>query len=160
MIYRLALDQVECISYFYVAIVNTILRHCHFLLAWQQKGPADLTTFSSLLVSRALLHDFFIVYHITGMVPYSLASSKVEVVNIVVFVLTEIQVHAFTVLPAKSDNDVMFCLLSYHGLGKCWPLGFRLWCLTVSLSLSDWYPGSGVVLDCIDSWSLHPYLLL
>ena len=35
----------------------------------------------------------------------------------------------------------------------------RLWCLTVSLSLSHWYPGSGVVLDCIDSWSLHPYFL-
>ena len=31
---------------------------------------------------------------------------------------------------------------------------------TVSLSLSYWYPGSGVVLDCIDSWSLHPYLLI
>ena len=30
----------------------------------------------------------------------------------------------------------------------------------VSLSLSHWYPGSGVVLDCIHSWSLHPYLLL
>ena len=30
---------------------------------------------------------------------------------------------------------------------------------TVSLSLSHWYPGSGEVLDCIDSWSLHPYLL-
>ena len=30
---------------------------------------------------------------------------------------------------------------------------------TVSLSLSHWYPGSGVVLYCIDSWSLHPYLL-
>ena len=30
---------------------------------------------------------------------------------------------------------------------------------TVSLSLSHWYPRSGVVLDCIDSWSLHPYLL-
>ena len=28
---------------------------------------------------------------------------------------------------------------------------------TVSLSLSHWYPGSGMVLDCIDSWSLHPY---
>ena len=24
-------------------------------------------------------------------------------------------------------------------------------CLTVSLSLSHWYPGTGVVLDCIDS---------
>ena len=31
---------------------------------------------------------------------------------------------------------------------------------SVSLSLSHWYPGSGVVLDCIDSWSLQPYLLL
>ena len=30
----------------------------------------------------------------------------------------------------------------------------------MSLSLSHWYPGSGVVLDCIDSWSLHPYILL
>ena len=26
-----------------------------------------------------------------------------------------------------------------------------LWCLTVSLSFSHWYSGSGVVLDCIDS---------
>ena len=36
----------------------------------------------------------------------------------------------------------------------CWEradLLARLWCLTVSLSLSHWYPGSGVVLDCIDS---------
>ena len=31
---------------------------------------------------------------------------------------------------------------------------------TVSLSLSHWYPGSGMVLGCIDSWSLHHYLLL
>ena len=46
-----------------------------------------------------------------------------------------------------------------HLLGKGWPLGSRLWCLTLSLSLSHWYPGSGVVLDCTDSWYLHPYLL-
>ena len=46
-----------------------------------------------------------------------------------------------------------------HLLGKGWPLGSHLWCLNVSLSLSHWYLGSGVVLDCIDSWSLHPYLL-
>ena len=31
---------------------------------------------------------------------------------------------------------------------------------SVSLSLSHWYSGSGVVLDCMDSWSLHHYLLL
>ena len=55
---------------------------------------------------------------------------------------------------------VRVCLyvLCGHLLGKGWPLGSRLWCLTVSLQLSHWYPGSGVVLDCIDSWSLHPYL--
>ena len=36
--------------------------------------------------------------------------------------------------------------------------GSRLWCLTVSLLLSHWCPGSGVVLDCIDSCSFHPCL--
>ena len=33
----------------------------------------------------------------------------------------------------------------------CWERADLLWCLSVSLSLSHWYPGSGVVLDCIDS---------
>ena len=35
--------------------------------------------------------------------------------------------------------------------GKGLTLGSRLWCLTVSLSLSHWCPGSGVFHDCIDS---------
>ena len=43
--------------------------------------------------------------------------------------------------------------------GKGLTFGSRLWCLTMSLSLSHWYPVSRVVLDCIDSWSLHDYLL-
>ena len=38
-----------------------------------------------------------------------------------------------------------------HLLGKGRPLSSRLWCITVSLSLSHWYPGSGVVLDCLGS---------
>ena len=45
-----------------------------------------------------------------------------------------------------------------HLLGMGWPLDSRWWCITVSLSLSHWYPGSGVGLDCIDSSSMHPYL--
>ena len=51
---------------------------------------------------------------------------------------------------------VCVCLLMPWGhlLGKGWPLGSLLWCLIVKLSLSSWYLGSGVVLDCIDSWSL------
>ena len=47
-----------------------------------------------------------------------------------------------------------------HLMGKGWPLGYRLWCLIVTLSLSLWYPGLGVVLDCIDSWYLPSFLLL
>ena len=46
-----------------------------------------------------------------------------------------------------------------HLLVKGWPLGSRLLCLTRSLLLSHWCPGSVVVLDYIDSWSLHPYFL-
>ena len=38
-----------------------------------------------------------------------------------------------------------------HLLGKDLPLHSRLWCLTVSLSLSHWCPRLGVVLNCIDS---------
>ena len=47
----------------------------------------------------------------------------------------------------------------------CWERDFLalacgvLLCTTVSLSLSHWYPGSGLVLDCIGSGSLHSYLL-
>ena len=44
----------------------------------------------------------------------------------------------------------VICAL-WSSMGKSWPLGSRLWCLTVSLSLSHWYPGSDVVIDCIDS---------
>ena len=64
--------------------------------------------------------------------------------------------------------SVLFCYAFMHApllvpcghlLGKGWSLGSRLWCLIVTLSLSHWYPGSGVVLDCIDSWSLPPFLL-
>ena len=42
-------------------------------------------------------------------------------------------------------------LWSPAGGGRDWPLGSLLSCLAVGLSLSHWYPGSGVVLDCIDS---------
>ena len=58
----------------------------------------------------------------------------------------------------------MFCarlficaLWSPAGIGLTSWLSFVV--SSVSLSLSHWYPGSGVVLDCIDSSSLHHYLL-
>ena len=56
---------------------------------------------------------------------------------------------------------VCVCLFvpSGHLLGKRWPLGPRLCCITVNLSISHRYPGWGMALNCIDSWSLHPYLL-
>ena len=44
--------------------------------------------------------------------------------------------------------DIYLYVPSGHLLGKGRPLGSCLRCLTVSLSLSHRYPGSGVVLDC------------
>ena len=52
---------------------------------------------------------------------------------------------------------VCFLMPCGHLLGKDWPLGSGLWCLIVSLLLSHWYSESGVVLDCIDSWSLPSF---
>ena len=45
--------------------------------------------------------------------------------------------------------SVYMCLWSSAGKGLTSWLSFVV--STVSLSLSHWYPGSGVVLDCIDS---------
>ena len=61
-------------------------------------------------------------------------------------------VFCFSVLCLLCLCARLFIYVPYgHLLGKGLPLGSRLWCLTVSLSLSHWYPGSGVVLDCINS---------
>ena len=67
------------------------------------------------------------------------------------------------ILRANWFRSMCMLFINSHKLTRfhnsCWPFGSRLWCLTVSLSLSHWYSWSGVVLDCIDSWSLHPYIL-
>ena len=55
---------------------------------------------------------------------------------------------------------VCLFVLCGHLLGKGLTSWLSFVVSSVSLSLSHWYPGSGVVLDCIDSWSLHHYLLV
>ena len=55
-------------------------------------------------------------------------------------------------------TSVCWCLVV--PLGKDWLLGSRLRCLIVTLSLSTWYPWSGLVLDCIDFCSLPSFILL
>ena len=49
----------------------------------------------------------------------------------------------------RADLLVIFALWTPTGKGLTSWLSFVVH--TVSLSLSHWYPGSGVVLDCIDS---------
>ena len=55
----------------------------------------------------------------------------------------------FSVLCLLCPCARLFICALWSPAGK--GLGSRLWCLTVSLSLSHSYPGSGVVLNCIDS---------
>ena len=47
-----------------------------------------------------------------------------------------------------------------HLLGKAWPLDSCCWCLLYFCYFPMWYSGSGVVHDCILSWSLPCFLLL
>ena len=55
---------------------------------------------------------------------------------------------------------VRICLYVPCGrlLGKGLPSWLSFVVSNCELSLSHWYPGSGVVLDFISSLSLHPYL--
>ena len=59
---------------------------------------------------------------------------------------------------------VLLCLCARQFICALWSLAgkeLNSWLsfvVSVSFSLSDWYPGSGVVLDCIDSWSLQDKL--
>ena len=46
-----------------------------------------------------------------------------------------------------------------HLKGNGWPLGSCLWCLLWFCFFPIWYPWIGVVLDCIDFWSLLSFLL-
>ena len=46
-----------------------------------------------------------------------------------------------------------------HLKGKGWLLGICLWSLLGFCYFRMWYPGTGVVFDCIDSWSLLSILL-
>ena len=68
-------------------------------------------------------------------------------------------IYVISVLFCYAFMHVCLLMPCGHLLGKGWPLGSRLWCLIVTLSLSHWYPGSGVVLDCIDSWYFPSFLL-
>ena len=61
---------------------------------------------------------------------------------------------------------VLLCFRARLFIDALWSLAGKgltswlsLWCLIVKLSLSHWYTGSGVVFDCIDSWSLPSFLL-
>ena len=57
----------------------------------------------------------------------------------------------FSLVFAMHLRSSVYIVPCGHLVGKGCPLDPRLWYLKVSLSLSHWYPGSGVVLDCVDS---------
>ena len=69
--------------------------------------------------------------------------------------------HLPTYLPSYKGSDEQK-RQSFHikeNMIECVPVKCKGTVITVSLSLSHTYPASGVVLDCIDSWSLHPYFV-
>ena len=64
------------------------------------------------------------------------------------FHITRFYSICYTLKPVFSGHSKRISKLAFncgHLLGKGCPLGSRLWYLTVSLSLSHWYPGLGQV---------------
>ena len=57
----------------------------------------------------------------------------------------------FSVLCSLCRCARLFVCALWSPAGGFLPLGSRLWCITIGLSLSHRYHGSRVVLDCIDS---------
>ena len=66
----------------------------------------------------------------------------------------------FSVLRSLCLCARLFICASWSPAGKVLTSWLPFVVSNCELSLSHWYPGSGVVLDCVDSSSLHPYLLL
>ena len=59
--------------------------------------------------------------------------------------------YVFSVLCLLCLCAGLFIFALWSPVGKRLTSWLCLWCISVNLSLSHWYPGSGVVLDCIDS---------
>ena len=57
----------------------------------------------------------------------------------------------FSVLCLLCLSVRLFTCALWSPAGKGLPSWLSFWCLAVILSLFNWYPWSGVVLDCIDS---------
>ena len=86
-------------------------------------------------------------------------------------ILTKSWLRCYTFFPDFffCGSFVLFMSCVYHAFasvrcclvvtGKGWPLGSCLWCLLWFCYFPIWYPGTGVVLDFIDSWSLLSFLL-
>ena len=122
------------------------------LILWLSIGSTKLSVLykSQQIVFIALLRQLncFFVF---------LQKNKIQQLSKVVLLLWIIYV--ISVLFCYAFMYICLLMPCGHLLGKGWPLGSRLWCSILRLSLPRWYPGSGVVLDCIDSWSLPSFLL-
>ena len=95
---------------------------------------------------------------------FSLENMKIYFVNQSLYTLMKWLIlwiiYVISVLFCYAFMHICLSMPCGHLLGKGWPFASRLWCLIVTLSLYHWYPGSVVVLDYIDSWSLPSFLLL
>ena len=135
---------------------------CYWSLNWEGSSNKDqcnvcsdfMTTHFSCLIWMNLFH---IIEQVTWHANVTITEQPTNTNSKAVFLLWIIYV--ISVLFCYAFMHVCLLMPCGHLLGKGWSLGFPLWCLIVTLSLSHWYPGSGVVLDCTDSWYLPSFLL-
>ena len=149
--------------------VSCVNNHAYYKCVWiLQKCSFLGITHISGVISRRCLVTYGVVWHHTD--ANQLFSWNLKIVNAekqtglsppVKYFYWPFQdgtfVDHFVYVLCLSCLRVCLLLPCGHLLGKGWPLG-SCFC-DVFCHCPMWYPGSGVAIDCIDSWSLPPFLL-
>ena len=93
-------------------------------------------------------------------------SWSLKLINLWIWVKSyyyHIQPNKYTYSYKCYNNGLKFHSLKTYALVRICLLmaakGLTSWLSFVMSYCGDWYPGSGVVLDCIDSWSLPSFFL-
>ena len=147
-----------CITSKNVLSINLCKLHMLDLSGWASKGGFKFLLMyqvpnSSILALTSLINNLFNLLK-NDASEYSSVSGNLELLSIME--TSPYKVSQSAALPFSHSSRLLspaFSSLYVYFRPKLQTIRAQ-----IRLML-NWYPGSGVVLDCIDSWSLHPYLL-
>ena len=147
-------------SYKYLIVENQILPKLSTITAGRYKKEIQCIYKNKLIIQHDRFQNMFL----------SLEVSKLAVMVIIILWLIQLsplhsdEDHVIRNRSCKILSNSMSIVRTWSILVKCVIYTFILRCYNVAAGMwfchfLVWYPGPGVVRNCIDSWSLPPFLL-